>query len=268
MRASSALDVQEIAYLESFIEVDISDCSRAAVPEVTATELDVVDDQPSVERRNTEQHIKRKKETYIDTKKKHAAGQEYIAQKTQKFVPAEELKEFSCKCKLECETIDQDARKTIFKSFWLLGKELGSMDSQRLKWAYGDDGESLQVKWNSIKWLNYSIERPTEIYFRYDYDSEFSVIKLNESRHRMTPNESSLQLVSTYGGPIPFPLAKYKDLIDLCYTLVIPRTFHEYYTALASSESTMDGLDELDVKEEDLEDMCIRSRLSSFYFVS
>ena len=115
---------------ESFIEVDIS-APDPTFPEATATELDVVDDQASVERRNTEQHPKRKKETYIDRKKKRAAGQEYTAQKTQKVVPAKELKEFSCKCKLECKTIDQDARKAIFESFWLLGKELGSMESQR-----------------------------------------------------------------------------------------------------------------------------------------
>ena len=82
---------------ESFIEADISG-PDPTFPEATATELDVVDDQASVERRNTEEHPKRKK---------------------------------GCKCKLECKTIDQDARKAIFESFWLLGKELGSMESQR-----------------------------------------------------------------------------------------------------------------------------------------
>ncbi|KAK2718287.1 hypothetical protein QYM36_005554, partial [Artemia franciscana] len=100
--------------------------------EVTASELDVVNDQASVERRNTEQHPKRRKETYINRKKKHTAGQEYTAQKTQKVVPVKELKEFSCKCKLEYKAIDQDAQKAIFNSFWLLGKELSSMESQRM----------------------------------------------------------------------------------------------------------------------------------------
>ncbi|KAK2725321.1 hypothetical protein QYM36_001688 [Artemia franciscana] len=116
------------------------------------------------------------------------------------------------------------------------------------KWAFGADGESLQVKWNSIKWLNYSIELPTEIHFRYDYDSDFSVIKVNESRHKMKPNKNSLELVSAYKGPIPLPPAKYKDLMDLSHTLVVPRTFHEYYAALPSSESTRDALDESDVE--------------------
>ena len=69
---------------KSFIEIDIS-APDPTFPEATATELDVVDDQASVERRNTEQHPKRKKETYIDRKKKRAAGQEYTAQKTQKL---------------------------------------------------------------------------------------------------------------------------------------------------------------------------------------
>ncbi|KAK2722557.1 hypothetical protein QYM36_002931 [Artemia franciscana] len=139
---------------ESFIEVDIS-APDPTFPEATATELDVVDDQASVERRNIEQHPKRKKETYIDRKKKRAAGQEYTAQKTQKVVPAKELREFSCKCKPKCKTIHQDARKAIFESSWLLGKE----------------------------------------------------------------------------------------------------TFHEYYAALPSSESTRDALDESDVEEEDPEDL-------------
>ncbi|KAK2708611.1 hypothetical protein QYM36_014268 [Artemia franciscana] len=115
---------------ESFIEVDIS-APDPTFPEATATELDVVDDQASVERRNIEQHPKRKKETYIDRKEKRAGGQEYTAQKTQKVVPAKEVREFSCKCKLEYKTIDQDARKAIFERFWLLDKEFGSMESQR-----------------------------------------------------------------------------------------------------------------------------------------
>ncbi|KAK2708974.1 hypothetical protein QYM36_014562, partial [Artemia franciscana] len=115
---------------ESFIEVDIS-APDPTFPEATATERDVVDDQASVERRNIEQHPKTKKETYIDRKEKRAAGQEYTAQKTQKVVPAKEVREFSCKCKLEYKTIDQDARKAIFERFWLLGKEFGSMESQR-----------------------------------------------------------------------------------------------------------------------------------------
>ena len=62
---------------------------------MTATELDVVNDQASVERRNIEQNPKIKKETYIDRKKKHAAGQKYTAQKTQKALQAKELKKFS-----------------------------------------------------------------------------------------------------------------------------------------------------------------------------
>ncbi|KAK2701255.1 hypothetical protein QYM36_020079 [Artemia franciscana] len=82
---------------ESFIEADIS-APDPTFPEVTATELDVVDDQASVERRNPEEHPKRKT---------------------------------GCKCKLECKTIDQDARKAILESFWLLGKEFISMESQR-----------------------------------------------------------------------------------------------------------------------------------------
>ncbi|KAK2716125.1 hypothetical protein QYM36_010637, partial [Artemia franciscana] len=107
---------------ESFIEVDIS-APGPTVPEATATELDVVDDQASVERRNTEQHPKRKKETYIDRKNKRNARQKYTAKEKQKVVPAKELKEFSCKCKFKYETIDQDARKAILESFWLLGKD-------------------------------------------------------------------------------------------------------------------------------------------------
>ena len=65
----------------------------------TTTELYVVDNQALVERGNTEQHPKWKKVTDIDRKKERAAGQEYTAQKTQKVLPAKELKEFSCKCK-------------------------------------------------------------------------------------------------------------------------------------------------------------------------
>ena len=140
-------------------------------------------------------------------------------------------------------------------NFWLDFKQTADIILRNRKWAYGAGGESLLVKWNSIKWLNYSIERPTEIHFRYDYDSDFSVIKVNESRRRMTSNKNSLELVSAYKGPIPLPPAKYKDLMDLCHTLVIPRTFHEYYAALPSSESTREALDESDVEKEDSQDL-------------
>ncbi|KAK2703566.1 hypothetical protein QYM36_018028 [Artemia franciscana] len=134
-------------------------------------------------------------------------------------------------------------------------------------WVLAYSGESLQVKWNSIKWLNYSIELPTKIHFRYNYDSDFSVIKV---KCRMTHNKNSLKLVSAYKGPIPLPPAKYKDLMDLCHTLVIPRTCHKFYAALPLLESTRDALDESDVKEEDPEDLqvCIHSNLSSLYSFS
>ncbi|KAK2701252.1 hypothetical protein QYM36_020076 [Artemia franciscana] len=140
-------------------------------------------------------------------------------------------------------------------SFWLDFKQTADIILRNRKCAYGAGGESLQLKWNSIKWLNYSTERPTEIHFRYGYDSDFSVIKVNESRRRMTPNKNSLEFVSAYKGPIPLPPAKYKDVMDLCHTLVIPRTFDEYYAAFSSSESTRDALDESDVEQEDPEDL-------------
>ena len=123
------------------------------------------------------------------------------------------------------------------------------------------------MKWNSIKLLNYSIERPTEIHFRYDYDSDFSIIKVNESRRRMTPNKNSLQLFSVYKGPIPLPPAKHKDLMDLCHTFVIPRTFHEYNAALPPSESTRDALNEKDVEEENLEDLQVYSIQFEFLLI-
>ena len=65
---SSSYSDGETPNQESFIEVDIS-APDPTFPKATATELDVVDDQASVERRNTEQHHKRKKETYIDRKR-------------------------------------------------------------------------------------------------------------------------------------------------------------------------------------------------------
>ncbi|KAK2722417.1 hypothetical protein QYM36_002828 [Artemia franciscana] len=184
---------------ESFIEADIS-APDPTFPEATATELDVVDDQASVERRNTKEHPKRKK---------------------------------GCRCKLERKTINQDAQKAIFESFWLLGKELvlhGVTETVRF-----------EVCDKEVSW--------------YVYNSDFSVIKVNKLQRRMTPNKNSLELVSAYKGPIPLPPAKYKDLMDLCHTLVIPRTFHKYYAAVPSLESTRDALDESGVKEEDPEDL-------------
>ena len=56
------------------------------------------------------------------------------------------------------------------------------------KWAYRANGEGLQVKWNLIKWLKYLIEQPTQIHFKYNYDSEFSVLKVNKLQCRMPPN--------------------------------------------------------------------------------
>ncbi|KAK2720876.1 hypothetical protein QYM36_004680 [Artemia franciscana] len=254
----------------------VPDKDGSSSDKATATELDVVDDQASVETRNTEQHLKRKKETYIDRKKKLAARQEYTAQKTQKngdpkdkdWVPDKD----GSSSESDGETPNQESLIEVDISApdptfpEATATELDVADDQasvetrnteqhpkRKKETYIDRKKKRAAgqEYTAQK----TQKQPTEIHFRYDYDSDFSVIKVNESRRRMTPNKNSLELISAYKGPIPLPPAKYKDLMDLCHTLVIPRTFHEYYAALPSSESIRDALDESNVEEEDPEDL-------------
>lgn len=84
------------------------------------------------------------------------------------------------------------------------------------------------VEWRKIKCFKYDKSHPDLIQFKYNYDDEnFKIIKVMKSTRYQ-----SLNLPKAYSSRLPITWAKYKDLMDLCETRVIPAHHHDFYKNL------------------------------------
>lgn len=99
----------------------------------------------------------------------------------------------------------------------------GNKDTARYQTTEGD-----VVEWRKIKCFKYEKNHPDLIQFKYNYDDDnFKKIKVNKSMRHQNPN-----LPKAYTSKLPITWAKYKDLLDLCETRVIPVSHHEFYKNL------------------------------------
>lgn len=118
---------------------------------------------------------------------------------------------------------------------------------QTKNWA--KDTNSEKISWNKVREVKVQGNNPDIIEFKYDF-SEENYRKLNCSNHlKLTrgrkKKEQELILEKVYNNPIPITEVKYKDLISLCDTLIIPTKYHDFYRSLKHSEEEQ-GSDEAD----------------------
>ena len=103
-----------------------------------------------------------------------------------------------------------------------------------------------KLNWLRMKWIQYRKLEPDFIYFKYDFDAEFSAIKIRDcNRKTKTP-----EIPFKYKDRLPISESKKKDLLSLCDELVIPEEYHPFYARLPS-ESKVDKLPEPDAFEEE-----------------
>ncbi|MCG8049000.1 MAG: hypothetical protein N0E48_25925 [Candidatus Thiodiazotropha endolucinida] len=114
------------------------------------------------------------------------------------------------------------------------------------------DVEGNKVNWLKVKVLKVSKEMPDEIHVKYEYhEKEFKRLKVAKSvRGRPTQDKN---LPRKYKSKLPISLAKKRDLLDLCDSLVIPEIYHGFYNSLLTSKTVKDCLPFPDALEEDIE---------------
>ena len=115
------------------------------------------------------------------------------------------------------------------------------------------DTNKLTVNWMKIKHFRYLKERPFEIYFKYDTDTEndnFNMLHINHhsrGRRRVTiPDE----LPPLHKDAVKISSAKYRDLVSLCETKVIHRDYHAFYKSLSCDDGVVDCLPDTDFDDE------------------
>lgn len=117
-----------------------------------------------------------------------------------------------------------------------------------------DDGGKLN--WTKLKWIHFEkgsmlMLSKTEI-----DNSEFRTLKVLGKLKRGRPVQVSIResMKRLYKVPVAISKEKYKDLMDLCKSKVIPDEYHPFYKNLKSAMNVADALDEPDVEEDSEQD--------------
>lgn len=111
------------------------------------------------------------------------------------------------------------------------------------------DTNTEKISWNKIREVKVLGDNPDIIEFKYDF-FEDNYRKLNCSNNlKLTrgrkKKEQEVILEKVYNNPIPIPELKYKDLISLCDTMIIPKKYHDFYEKIKHSKDEQ-GNDEED----------------------
>lgn len=110
-------------------------------------------------------------------------------------------------------------------------------------WLKDTNGD--KVRWNKIKELKFHGDQPDIIDFKYNFEEtcrklNCCIIRNITRKSKKMDQEITVQIL--YRGPIPVPEGKYKDLINLCATMIIPKKYHDFYKNLKhTNEVLIDG---------------------------
>lgn len=91
------------------------------------------------------------------------------------------------------------------------------------------DIKGKKIYWSNIREVHADGSDLNKLFFKYD---------LTESNHDIlvvggnTRNSVQTELKPAYSGPIKLPVAKYKDLVDMCRSEVIPTEYHSFFSSL------------------------------------
>lgn len=96
-----------------------------------------------------------------------------------------------------------------------------------------------KIAWNKIKEVIIQESQPNKIHYKYDLSDEcMTLITRKETRNR------SFTLKTAYPQSISISKDKFKDLISLCETGIIPVKYHDYYKALPHGHITINETDD------------------------
>ena len=119
------------------------------------------------------------------------------------------------------------------------------MSSKQLK-NFTVDETGRKVQWGKIRQILIDRNRPHIMQFKYNH-CESRYLELNFFRRCRKKVFPALSLNPLYDEPLPISRAKYDDLLFLCNSGFIPRSYHSFFRNLAHELSkNNDNVDESD----------------------
>ncbi|CAH2207809.1 jg15038 [Pararge aegeria aegeria] len=95
-------------------------------------------------------------------------------------------------------------------------------------WSKNTDSEKIQ--WTCLREVTVHAPHYDRIEYKYDFEDELKTIIVlrsgNRNKERLT---REFQIEKTYHGNILISQDKYKDLINLCQSEIIPKKYHQFY---------------------------------------
>ncbi|CAF4755652.1 unnamed protein product [Pieris macdunnoughi] len=91
-----------------------------------------------------------------------------------------------------------------------------------------------KINWSNIREVHADGSDPNKLFFKYDLtQSDYNILVIRGN----TRNSIQTELQPAYSEPIMVPPAKYKDLMDMCRSEVIPFEYHPYFNSLPHNTS-------------------------------
>ncbi|KAI8435869.1 hypothetical protein MSG28_004078 [Choristoneura fumiferana] len=109
------------------------------------------------------------------------------------------------------------------------------------------DTTNINVMWNKVKEVRVEKDAPNCLFFKYDLKGEqFCLNTVITTRRRGKIMNDDVELKMAYGNPLTITDAKYKDLISLCQSGVIPKEYHTFFKNINYSANIGDNSDDSD----------------------
>ena len=96
------------------------------------------------------------------------------------------------------------------------------------------DCDGKLVKSKNVRWLRYNKTNPDCIFFKYDLEEPTPFLC---ARGKMQRRNSSSIISSAYSNQLQICCKKAADLLSLCQTSVIPKSYHNFYKTLKSGQT-------------------------------
>lgn len=123
-------------------------------------------------------------------------------------------------------------------------------------WRCDKDGNV--IRWADVMEVSVVDSQANKLFFKYNFEDTYAELDINNTnstsvrrrgRKRTTTQDpgvylDNVQLQPAYNQPIPISKALYTDLLSLCKTGAIPRSYHSFYQSLFCSEATNEDIPE------------------------
>jgi len=108
------------------------------------------------------------------------------------------------------------------------------VDDKLCNWTTAHDGT--KIKWNTIREITVTFEKPFEICLKYDLSaSDFVEIDISRLKKQRGRHQHRFKPIKAYNGKLCIGKPKIADLLSLCTMGLVPSTYHDFYKSLEST---------------------------------